>query len=144
MLLEFSSTILLCLCMNKIINNTDVQEYSNFNKIYIPDEMLDSNFSYYYDDNYITIITDNNCYTQYNSTFCDCNRFILSNNVVTDSYSCNINQNLPKLNYNSLSDNINDSLTLNHLYLSNTIVYLLMFILALFFASFLIKDRRYL
>lgn len=144
MLLEFSSTILLNVYMNKIINNTDIQDYSNFNKIYIPAEMLNSNFTYYYDDYFITIVTNNNCYTQYNSTYCDCNKFILSNNVITDTYVCNISQNLPKIQYSSLSDNVNDSLTINNLYLSNTIVYLLMFILALLFASFLIKDRRYL
>lgn len=61
-------------------------------KTYIPSELLKSNWGYEVNDYYFTIHTYENCYQQYNSTYCDCirlyhdldyqssNRFSCSNN----------------------------------------------------------------
>lgn len=61
-------------------------------KTYMPSELLHNNWGYELNDYYITIHTYENCYNQYNTTYCDCirlyynldyqvsNRFICSNN----------------------------------------------------------------
>lgn len=64
-------------------------------KTYIPSELLNNNWSYELNDYYFTIHTYENCFNQYNTTYCDCirlyhsfdyqysNRFSCSNNFTT-------------------------------------------------------------
>lgn len=64
-------------------------------KTYIPSDLLNSNWSYEFNDYYFTIHTYQNCFNQYNTTYCDCirlyhsfdyqysNRFSCSNNFTT-------------------------------------------------------------
>lgn len=57
---------------------------------YLPTEYINSNFKYRLNNDYITIITNNNCYTQYSSTYCDCyNIFPKLDYMVSEKTSCN-------------------------------------------------------
>ena len=129
--------------MIKIVNGSDVDVYSNLSRLYIPTDYLNTNYSYHINGNYIDIITNNNCFTQYNSTYCDCYKLSTLNDVVSDSYSCNISTNNPKISYDSLSSDIIYSDNIRTTYYSNTLIYLVMFILALVFAKLLVRERSH-
>ena len=130
--------------MINIINENDLKSYTNLNKIYIPNDYINESYSYYFNGDYINIITNNDCYTQYNSTYCSCYQYNRENNVVSESYSCNISSNLPKISNESITNDINYSNSLKTAYLGNTGIYLLMFVVALLFASLLLKERKHL
>lgn len=132
--------------MIDIINDSDVSTYSSLNKLYIPDEYLNSSFKYYFNNNTnrITIITNNDCYSQYNSNYCSCYMYDVDNNIVSESYSCNTNSSLPIISFDSLTNDINYSNNIKDIYFSNTIIYLLMFVVALLFTSRLTRERSHL
>ena len=92
-----------------MINGENITRYEVKNKIYIPTTYLNQNYRYTLNNNEITIITNKNCYTNYNSTYCDCYRYNEMYNVITESYSCNSNPGNYELAFTSLSDNLNDS-----------------------------------
>lgn len=61
-------------------------------KTYLPTEYINSNYKYRLNSDYFTIITNNNCYTQYSSTYCDCfNIYPKLDYIVSEPTSCNIN-----------------------------------------------------
>lgn len=61
-------------------------------KIYLPRQYVNNNYIYSMTDNHITINTRNNCYQQYNVTYCDCfNVYPSMNYISTSTYSCNVN-----------------------------------------------------
>lgn len=129
--------------MIQISNEKDILDYKNLDKIYIPTDLLNDNYSYRFNGDYINIITNNSCYNQYNSTYCTCYMYNMKNNVSSEGYSCNISSNLPVIPIEKITDDINYSNTLKNTYLNNTTIYLLMFILAILFAKFLLKERSY-
>lgn len=58
-------------------------------KLYMPNELINSNYTYYINNNYITIRTNKNCYNNYNSTYCDCyDIFPNLDYAITNAYSC--------------------------------------------------------
>ncbi len=130
--------------MISITNDTDVSAYSSLNKLYIPDDYLNSSYNYYFNGDYINIITPNDCTTNYNSTYCTCYMYNRDHNVVSESYSCNTNTSLPKISFDSLSNDINYSNNIKEMYFSNTIIYLLMFVVALLFTKLLTRERSHL
>lgn len=57
---------------------------------YMPNEYINSNYKYKLNNDYYTIITNNNCYTQYNSTYCDCySVYPKLDYLVSEVSSCN-------------------------------------------------------
>lgn len=71
---------------------------------YLPEEFINQNYRYSITDDYITIRTNNNCYTNYNNTYCDCyNIYPKMDYMKTDAYSCNYNSstNISYTNYSS-------------------------------------------
>lgn len=70
-------------------------------KIYLPSQLINNNYRYYYNNNDIEIITNNNCYNNYNTTYCDCYYYSLDHNIITESFSCSGN------NYNTNRISIN-------------------------------------
>ena len=92
-----------------MINGENITKYQTKNKVYIPTEYLNQNYTYTINNNEITIITNQNCYQNYNTTYCDCYRYNEQYNIITESYTCNSNAGNYVLSYSSLSDNVNDS-----------------------------------
>ena len=127
--------------MINIYNEKDISNYKSIDKIYIPTDYINSNYSYHFNGDYINIITNNNCYNQYNSTFCNCLMYNMKNNVISEPYTCNINSNLPIVPYESITDDVNYSNTLKTFYLNNISLYLLMFVVAILLCHFLLKER---
>ena len=65
----------------------------NYKNIYLPVALDQQN--YYYrlsDDNTIQIITQTNCTTNYQTTYCNCYDYSLTRGVLSDVYSCQRNQ----------------------------------------------------
>ncbi len=59
---------------------------------YLPADLINSNFKYTVSNGIIRVITNNNCYQNYNSTLCDCYDVYLNNDyLVSNSFSCNYN-----------------------------------------------------
>ena len=56
---------------------------------YLPSDLINQNYSYYYNNNYYIIRTNNNCYTNYQTQYCDCYNVFQNNNYLKSSaYSC--------------------------------------------------------
>lgn len=92
-----------------INNNETIQKYSEYNKIYIPTEYYNQNYKYSISNNEITIITNLNCRTQVNTTYCTCYRYNEQYNIVTQPYECNYNTSNYLINLNNITDDPNYS-----------------------------------
>lgn len=72
---------------------------------YLPSNLINSNYLYNVNNNYIIVRTNHNCYQNYNTTYCDCyNVYPELDYMVTTSYSCNYTQsnaNIPYSNFTS-------------------------------------------
>lgn len=73
---------------------------------YLPSEYINSNYSYYLDNNYFVVKTNKDCYTNYNTTYCTCNRiYPNSDYLVSSDYSCSLsNYNL--IPYSQFTDDV--------------------------------------
>ena len=123
-----------------INGNETIQKYSNQNKIYIPTAYYNQNYKYTISNDEITIITNKNCYTNYNTQYCDCYRYNEKYNIITNSYSCNSNPGNYQINYNYLSNDINDSYRITRDYTNNYTIYLLMILIVLTFTMLMKKN----
>lgn len=125
-----------------ITNENDILYYKTQNKIYIPTNYKSNLFSYKISGDYITIITNQNCTQQYNTTYCNCYYYNYKNNLMSESYSCNTNNNNPTISYSSITDNINDSLYIRERFIQDKGIILAIIILGILFAVFLTKERK--
>ena len=63
-------------------------------KTFLPTDLINDNYTYNINNDTIIVRTNNNCYTQYTSTYCDCvNVFPKLDYLRSEVYSCNVNQN---------------------------------------------------
>lgn len=69
--------------------------------MYLPEEYLNENYTYYLNGNNILILTNRNCYTNYNTSYCDCITYNPEMKIITEARSCNTNQNLYEINSNT-------------------------------------------
>lgn len=123
-----------------MFDNVDLSSFNN-GLIYVPESYLNSNYNYYFNNNYIRIITNSNCYQNYNSTYCDCYDFNYANNVMSESISCNTSTNLSKINFNSLSSEPINSVLVRDYYFNQYFMYFFIIIFVVLFVSFLTKTR---
>jgi hypothetical protein len=119
--------------------NFDLSNYSG--KLYLPESIINNNYSYYLNGNNIRIITNNNCYTQYNSTYCDCYDYIYSKDILTESISCNTSSNLSKIDKTLITSDKYYSDSIMTQFFNTNYLYLLMFIGVILFITFLTKER---
>lgn len=65
-------------------------------KIYLPEWANQSNWQYYFNGTDIVAFTNENCYQNYNTTYCDCYRIQTANHYLhSDKYTCSYNNNYP-------------------------------------------------
>ena len=125
-------------------NQNEITTYTNNNKVYIPSTFKNSNYKYRLYSDYITIITNNNCYQNYNSTYCTCYNYYYDINIVTDSFECSYSTNTTNfINYNSLSSDVNDSPRVQRDYFNDKFLMFGIIIIALLFFISLRKGYRY-
>lgn len=117
-------------------------EYKNYNKIYIPSEYINENYKYTISGDEITIITNNNCYNNYNNQYCDCMKYNEKYNIITEVYQCNRNPSNYILSSNQLTDDINYSYRITNDYKNNYIILYGIVIIALLFIITMKKNSR--
>ena len=125
-----------------ISNQNDITEYTNMNKIYIPSAQVNSNYSYRVNGDFIDIITNVNCYQNYNTTYCDCYRYNYKTNLMSNSYSCSTNSNNPTINFNYITSDINYSNSIREKFIQDKGLIIGIFIIGIIFAIFLTKERK--
>lgn len=125
-----------------ITNDKDINEYKNFNKLYIPENYNNSNWSYRFNGDYIYIITNQGCYTQYSSTYCNCYMYNYKNNVMSETYTCNTNNSNPIIAYSNITSDINYSTYIKDNFIQDKSLILGMFILGIIFAILFLGGRR--
>lgn len=92
-----------------IKNQEEKQDYKNIDKLYIPQEYNNSNYKYRMNGDYITIITNQNCYTNYNTIYCDCYTYNYKLNVMGGYSNCNSASSTLDINYSKITSDINYS-----------------------------------
>lgn len=126
-----------------MINNQDeITKYKQEDKIYIPTELKNQNYEYKLNGDYIIIITNNNCQTQMNSTYCDCIYYNKEENLTMTTVSCNRNNNNQSIPYSKITDDINYSKIIRMRYYQDKMILISVIIIALLIASFLTKERN--
>lgn len=125
-----------------IKNEEEIIKYKEFNKIYVPTEYINENYKYTINQDEITIITNENCETNYNSQYCDCMRYNEKYNIITNRYQCNRNPNNNILSNNQITDDINYSSRITDQYKNEYIILYGIVIIALLFIVMTRKNSR--
>ena len=116
--------------------------YEQNNKIYIPEEYNNQNYKYTISNDEITIITNENCYTNYNSTYCDCYRYNERYNIITKAYSCNNNVGNYQIEYSNISSNVNDSYRITRDYVNEYTILIGTMIIAILITTMFKRNSR--
>lgn len=126
-----------------ITANETIQKYSEYNKIYIPINYVNNNYKYTISGDEVTIITNNNCRTSYNTTYCDCYRYNEKYNIMTQSYECNANPSNYIIDNNYITSDIDYSDRIVSYFRDNYIItYGIVIIVFLFTLTFKKNSRR--
>ena len=126
-----------------MINNEEqIIKYKEYNKIYIPTEYINQNYKYTLNGDEVTIITNENCEMNYNSQYCDCIRYNIRYNIITNRYQCNRNPNNYILSSNQVTDDVNYSYRITNEYTNNYIILYGIVIIALIFIIMIKKNNN--
>lgn len=125
-----------------MINDEQAIEYESYNKIYIPEDYVNQNNKYTLENDTITIITNNNCTTNYNTTYCDCYRYNAKYNLITQSYSCNRNPSNYIIDNNQITTDINYSPRITEKYTNDYIIYFGTIIIAIILTILFKRNSR--
>lgn len=101
---------------------------------YLPTDYINSNYHYYSNGTYFTIRTNKNCYTNYNSSYCDCYYIYPNQNyLVSNVFSCTGSNN-QELSYSNFSDEWRYRLDVDKIFLMVFILgFVVVFVLVMFF-----------
>lgn len=125
-----------------ITNEEQINKYKEYNKVYIPSEYINENYKYTINQDEITIITNENCYTNYNNQYCDCIKYNEKYNIVTERYQCNRNPSNYIISSSQLTEDVNYSTRITNEYKNNYIVLYGIVIIALLFVVMTKKNSR--
>ena len=117
--------------------------YTTEEKIYIPTNYINQNYNYRINGDNIVIYTNNNCRTQYNTTYCDCYTYNYENNIVSEVYECsNSSNNQQQIAFSKITDDMNYSSKIREDYYQQSSIYAGMFIIGIIFAILITKERK--
>lgn len=75
-------------------------------KTFLPTEYINQNYKYTINNDSIRIYTNNNCYNQYNSTYCDCLYvYPKIDYMISETNSCNTSNLTNTISYTNFTDN---------------------------------------
>lgn len=127
-----------------ITNQNDLVNYTNYNKLYIPNDFVNENWKYNFNGDYIIIRTNRNCRTNYNTTYCDCMTYNYKNNVVSTTYECNYTSDSNQtIAYSSISTDINDSMYIRDRFIQDKGIIIAIVLLGIILALLLTKRGAY-
>lgn len=125
-----------------ITNQNDINTYKEYNKIYVPQSLNNTQWIYRFSgDNYIVIITNQNCYTNYNTTYCECIYYNYKENIESERYTCNRDSGNYQINYNKITSDINYSDRIIGYFIGHKSIILGIFILGILIALLMSKVR---
>lgn len=122
------------------MNNENIEKYES-GKIYIPEKYINENYKYIIDNEDIIIITNNNCNQNYNTTYCDAIRYNQRENILTEPYQININQNNNIISIEHITSDMINNTYIKDRYMETSSTYLLVLVVGILFATFLTKER---
>lgn len=126
-----------------ITNEEVIEKYKEDSKIYIPEEMINDNYKYVIDSgDIITIITNENCYTNYNTEYCDCYKYNIRHNIISQGNACNRNQTNGIISNEYITNDINNSERITRDYVNNYEISFLILISALILVSIFKRNSR--
>lgn len=127
-----------------IQNVEEINKWSSYNKLYVPEELNQSNYKYNYNGDYIIIRTNQNCRIQNNNQYCNCYYYNWKTNVTSVAYECNYTTTSNyTIAYNNITSDINYNQTITNAYFQSKSIVWFMFTLGILFALFLTKERKY-
>lgn len=125
------------------ITNYDSSDLVNYNKQYVPEEYYNENYTYTFNGNDIVIITNNNCRTQYQTTYCTCYTYNTLNNIISNAYECSTTTNNTRTIDNQyITNDVYYSNRSMNVFYNEKIIGLGMLILAIILATFLLRERK--
>ena len=125
-----------------MINGENINKYKEINKIYVPEDYIKDSWKYTINNDTITIMTNNNCYNQYSSTYCDCRQYNIKYNIVGDIYQCNTNNTNNIISVNQLTSDINYSERIRNNYVEEYGIMFLVLITAVLLTQLFKKNSR--
>ena len=124
-------------------NETIENELELYNKIYVPSQYINQNYKYTLNGDNLTIITNQNCTNNYNTTNCECYILDLKYNVIKNqSNQCNYNPSNNIISYSSISNNVDYSDRITSYYIKEYGVYFGIIMIVLLFVSTMKKNSR--
>lgn len=127
-----------------INNQEDITKYENYNKIYIPSDFVNQNWTYRFNGDYITITTNQNCRTNYNTQYCDCRQYNYKTNVITNPYECTVSTTQTQvIPYTSISSDINDSVYIRERFIEDKGILIAILLVGLIIAIMMTKRGAY-
>lgn len=76
-------------------------------KTYLPKEFINSNYHYKINNDYYTIITNENCHIQYSTTYCNCfNLYPKLDYITSEVSSCSLSSSNNYVSYESFTDDV--------------------------------------
>lgn len=127
-----------------ISNQDDLVNYIQYDKIYVPEDYIDSDYKYNFNGDYIIIRTNNNCRTSYNTIYCDCYAYNYKTNVISEAYECTYNSSSNQTISNTyISSDINDSMYIRERYIQDKAINIGIFIIGIIIAILLTKRGAY-
>ena len=125
-----------------ITETNEVNKYKSINKQYIPEGYINQNWYYRYNGDYVIITTDQQCYTNYNTTYCNCIEYNWKTNVMENMYQCARQQSNHDIQYNNITSDINYSERITNYYIKDKISQIGIIIIAIILAILLLKERK--
>lgn len=96
--------------------------------LYVPSQFNNSNFRYSLNDYYITVRTNQNCYTQYSTTYCDCyNIYPEQDYSYTYAYACNYNSSY-NIDYSLISSDWVNRVDSTNVFIISGLIFTLIFV----------------
>ena len=123
-----------------INGNETTTKWEQDNKIYVPTTYNNQNYKYTISGDEITIITNNNCYTNYNTTYCDCYKYNEKYNIITENYSCNSNPSNYIIDNDYISSDINDSYRITRDYSNYYVIMIGIIMIVLLFSNVMKRN----
>lgn len=116
--------------------------YTTEEKIYIPTNYINNRYIYRLNGDNIVIYTNNNCRTQYNTTYCDCYTYNYENNIMSEVYECSNSSNTQQIAFEKITDDMNYSTKIRNDYIQDKSIVAGMFIIGIIFAILITKERK--
>lgn len=125
-----------------ITESREVNKYKDINKQYIPQDYINSNWYYRYNGDYIIITTDQQCYQNYNTTYCNCIEYNWKTNVMENMYQCARQTSNHDIQFSNITNDINYSERITTYYIKDKITQFGIIILGVLIAMLLLRERK--